>query len=142
MKIEVPIEIVSLEENNYHLLVEVKINEELKGKMVIDTGASKTVLDSNLPNIEKAEQEDQMQSSGIGGAVEVVMAQEVSLRFGAASPLVLSNIALIDLEPINELYQKATSFTIIGLLGSDLLKKYSAVINYETQLLLLKKDSR
>jgi hypothetical protein len=47
--------------------------------------------------------------------------------------------ALIDLSGINEMYQQHCNRKICGLLGSDFLLKYKAVINYERRILSLEK---
>ena len=45
MKIEVPIKIISLGSNGFHIAVDVLFNHEFEGRMIIDTGASNTVFD-------------------------------------------------------------------------------------------------
>lgn len=45
MKIEVPIKIISLGSNGFHIAVDVLLNQEFEGQMIIDTGASNTVFD-------------------------------------------------------------------------------------------------
>jgi len=78
MKIEIPIEIVELETNSFHLLIRCKINSSQEGDLVIDTGASKTVLDKNFVDVyQKTEQEEsEMQSRGLGeGSIDTEMAK-------------------------------------------------------------------
>ena len=47
------------------------------------------------------------------------------------------DVALIDLSHINDLYHHAAARTICGLIGSDLLVKYKAVIDYSRLKLTL-----
>ena len=43
-KIEIPLKLVELENENYHILVEIKFSDNEPQMWVIDSGASKTVL--------------------------------------------------------------------------------------------------
>jgi hypothetical protein len=43
----------------------------------------------------------------------------------------------MDMNHINELYQKVSDYKICGLLGSDFLLKYNAVIDYKRRVLKL-----
>ncbi len=45
--IRIPVEIIKLEDNSFHMLVHVE-TDGVQGDMIIDTGASVTVLDSLL----------------------------------------------------------------------------------------------
>lgn len=128
----VPVEVVELEENSYHILVNCIINGNEKGCFVVDTGASKTVVDSSfLKYYNSIETElGDMYSGGLGGEIpNMKIAELKSLEFGnfyIESP----HIALIDLDNINAMYQHHCNRSINGLLGSDILVKYNAVIDY------------
>lgn len=141
--VEIPVNTVELDTCNYHLLVEVVINDLLKTWWVIDTGASRSVMDASL---DKYYQEDEtidssdIQSAGIQGT-------QLDLKVGKIEKLdvggfVVENtiVALIDLDHINVLYEKYSAMKISGLIGSDLLKKYGAVIDYEKSVLSLKNN--
>ena len=140
--IEIPIEVVELEENSFHLLVECEINSSQKGEMVIDTGASKTVLDKNfVDDYQKAEQEEsEVKSRGLGeGSIDTEMAKIDSFQI---SDLFINNFscALIDLSGINEMYRQYCDREICGLLGSDFLLKYNGIIDYSRRVLQLNKE--
>jgi 4-diphosphocytidyl-2C-methyl-D-erythritol kinase len=47
MKINIPLHIIDLQDDGYHLLVEVKVGRS-RYKVVLDTGASKTVFDQTM----------------------------------------------------------------------------------------------
>lgn len=50
MKLKIPIKIIELEPESFHLFIECKINRKL-ANILVDTGASKTVFDINrIPN--------------------------------------------------------------------------------------------
>nr|WP_320117471.1 retropepsin-like aspartic protease [uncultured Marinifilum sp.] len=139
MDIEIPIEIIELENNSYHLLIKCTINSLQEGELVIDTGASKTVLDKNFVDVyEKFEQnESEMQSRGLGeGSIETQMGKIESFQIGE---LIVDDFscALIDLSGINEMYQQYCQRKICGLLGSDFLLKHHGIINYREKKLKL-----
>ena len=137
MKIEIPIEIIELESNSYHLLVKCEINGNQTGELVIDTGASKTVLDKNFVSEYKSTEtmDSEMQSRGLGeGSIETEMVKVPKFCLG---DLVVEDFscALIDLSGINEMYQQYCNREICGLLGSDFLLKHQAIIDYRNRIL-------
>ena len=137
--IEIPIEIVELEDNSFHLLISCTINCNQQGEMVIDTGASKTVLDKNFVSVyTKVEQvESEIQSKGLGeGSIETQMVKIRNFKIGELS-VDNFNCAFIDLSGINEMYRQYCKREICGLLGSDFLLKYKGIINYDRRTLQL-----
>ena len=48
MEIKIPIEIVELEDNSFHIIVSLQIGS-IEGDFIIDTGASVTVIDKLTP---------------------------------------------------------------------------------------------
>lgn len=139
MKIEIPIEIIELENESFHLLISCKVNGSHEGDLVIDTGASKTVLDRNfVPDYELSEnQTSEIQSRGLGeGSLNTEMVKIESFQLG---DLLVNDFhcALIDLEGINEMYKEHCQREICGLLGSDFLLKHRAIINYGRRILEL-----
>ncbi|PKQ61407.1 hypothetical protein BZG02_15745 [Labilibaculum filiforme] len=140
MKIEIPIEIIELENESFHLLVRCKVNSNHEGDLVIDTGASKTVLDRNfVPAYTVSEhQTSEIKSRGLGeGSLNTEMVKIDSFQLGE---LLVADFhcALIDLAGINEMYREHCSREICGLLGSDFLLKHHAIIDYERQIMELK----
>ena len=68
----VDIKIIELEPNSYHLIVEAEFSNYLKGFLIIDTGASRSVFDYNFLNSQirnenVVKSEDSM---GINAAIE------------------------------------------------------------------------
>ena len=131
---KIPIELVELERHNYHLLVKAKFEDREFGYWIIDTGASKTVFDKGLKqyyDLIDADDDEEYQSAGISeGMVETSVGEVRSVSLG---DLKLKNqkVALINLDHVNEIYQKYRDVRICGLLGSDLLKKFQCVIDYK-----------
>jgi len=140
--VHIPIEIIELETQSFHLLVKCTINGEQQGEMVIDTGASKTVFDKNfVSNYQhKNQDKDDLQSCGLGGEDIVSDLVEIeSLGFGDFISEKL-NVVLIDLDQINNMYEKHCQRQICGLLGSDFLLQNSAIIDYQKSILILSKN--
>lgn len=126
----VPLELVELEDNSFHLLVKVDA-DGIEGDMIIDTGASVTVLDRKLfAGKEVGESEGQMQSGSVTGQIENVQLIEVEVLRVGGRKLKRVRMAGIDLEYVNEMYGKHLSRRIIGLLGSDFCVRFGVCIDY------------
>ncbi|MBL7972568.1 MAG: retropepsin-like domain-containing protein [Prolixibacteraceae bacterium] len=131
--IEIPLQIIELEQENYHILIEGHFKDETPSYWIIDTGASKTVLDLNMkPFFEliDSDETDDYQSAGINqGMMETSVGRMSYLRFGNMQ-ITDQKVALIDLNHVNDIYSKYTTFRIAGLLGGDILMQKECVIDY------------
>jgi len=141
-KFKIPITIIELDSRSYHLLIEVYINK-LPVNVIIDTGASRTVFDKSLLGdklrIVKHSNLEEIQSAGIiAGNIESDYAIADSFKLGQLK-LRDFPVVLIDMNGINQLYKKVTGKEVHGLLGSDFLLDFNAVINYGKASLVLKK---
>ncbi|MCF8426902.1 MAG: retroviral-like aspartic protease family protein [Bacteroidia bacterium] len=140
VKTIVPLEILEIESDNYHLFVLVKIGRR-NARMLLDTGASKTAFDSNQIKkfIGKNEPENLgINSVGLGSnQVATHLTQLTSLKIGEIA-LKKVDIAVLDLAHVNEAYQILGFPEIDGVLGSDILVKLKAIINLEKLVLKLK----
>ncbi len=154
--IKIPIEVITLEDDSYHLLVACRINDS-QNFLVIDTGASKTVLDANfVTDYTVAADEQKIKSQGVGDEQFVTQMVEVDkIEIGLAvnklededyqsfadckESVEINHFkcALIDLSALNTMYKRYCNRTICGLLGSDFLLKYAAIIDYQRKTLLL-----
>lgn len=139
MKTTLPIEIITLEDESYHIMIEVTLSKQLKGDLIIDTGASKSVFDKQFVSeyIEDIEDVEDNNSSGINAMLSEAQAGTLpSLLF---NELELNNYKciLLDLSHINSFYKKHTNKQIAGLIGSDFLLKYNAVIDYKKATLTI-----
>ena len=131
-------ELVELEDNSYHLIVPVQIGS-IEGDFIIDTGASVTVIDRNTPFSHEAIADvPEINSGGVSGRIEEV--KLVNLPTFQIGDYTIENLhaAVIDLDYVNTLYEKQLRRRISGLLGSDFLVKFKAVIDYENKYLRLK----
>ncbi|RLD64190.1 MAG: hypothetical protein DRJ01_01615 [Bacteroidetes bacterium] len=143
MKYEIPISLVEIEKNNFHLFVNVIFNDDETGEIIIDTGASKTVFDaSRLEKYSKIiENSEEIKSSGINA--NLTDTQLVTVNKIQIGDLSIKNFkaVLLNLDHINSLYADINNKQIWGLLGGDFLTKYNAKIDYENKLLILKMKS-
>ena len=140
MKHKITLQLIELEDNNFHLIVPVIFPENEKHYWIIDTGASKTVFDLNLKHLYESEGEgyNQIHTAGIGE-------KPIQTSIAELKPFNLQKIhvkklkvALLDLSHINNFYSGAANLNICGLLGSDFLLDYNAIINYRAKTLTLK----
>lgn len=140
MGIKLPIEIIELESSNYHVLVSATMADGTTDNWVIDTGASKSVFDKNLAEFIAATEDGSEELHAANMSEEPLKTSLGILKPLFFGKLKVENmkVALLDMNQINELYQKATDIKICGLLGSDFLLKYNAIIDYKRRMLKLK----
>lgn len=138
-KIILPLVLVELEDSNYHIMIDTSFADGFKGMWIIDTGASKTVLDSNLENYFTPYETPltEIESMGIGSSSIETKSGCIDTLFIGQGIINNLMVALIDLSQINLLYQKYTSYTITGLLGSDFLLEHNALIDFKKRLVQL-----
>lgn len=135
---EIPLILVELERENYHILIEGHFQDKTTTCWIIDSGASKSVLDINLKGyyeIIGSDNDDDYQSAGINqGMLETSVGKIPYLRFGKLE-IKNQKMALIDLSHVNDIYSKYTSYRISGLLGGDILMHYRCTIDYRQKII-------
>ncbi len=140
MKIKIPLQLIELEEENYHLFTECTFDNGENGFWAIDTGASKTIFNRLLTDLylcDDESDEKNIHSSGIGETLfETILGTVIPFSMGSYRIEKLQ-VALIDLSHINRLYHQTTSINICGLIGGDFLFRHKAVIDYKKKLLIL-----
>jgi hypothetical protein len=137
-EIQVPVELVELDENSFHLIVTIAVGS-IEGDFIVDTGASITVIDQCTPfSYEPLDNARGIHSGGIGGEIGEV--KLVSLPTFQVGEHILEKVrvALLDLQYVNTLYGKHLRRRVVGLLGCDFLARYNATIDYENKRLTLK----
>lgn len=128
---KIKLELIKIEGNGYHLGFEAKING-ITGFLLLDTGASKTVLDKNqsdLFNIKNLELLDE-KSTGLGTNTMEIHAAQVDLFELGSKKIENITLAILDLNHVNETYEKLGLKKIQGVLGSDLLYEFKGIINF------------
>ncbi len=141
MTTEVPLQIIDLQDDGFHPWVEVVIY----GKaylLVLDTGASKTAFDKEIlknANNHAVFLETDKLSTGLGTTTMASFTATIhDMQIGALH-IPEFEVAVLDLSTINHAYSKLNKPTVLGVLGGDILMKYSAIIDYGMQTLTLKK---
>ncbi|PTN08665.1 aspartyl protease family protein [Mangrovibacterium marinum] len=131
--IELPLEIVELEEHNFHLMLKSRLWNGDQAWWIVDTGASKTVFDCNQEqyfSLVQSTSRQKYQSAGINeGMVDTKVGNIAKIQFGQVKIRNLK-VALIDLKHVNEIYQRYHNKQVAGLLGSDVLANYGCQIDY------------
>ncbi len=121
-----------------HFKVTAHING-IKGKFIIDTGASNTCIDKELIEHFKLISEDSDTKAAGAGATDMKtqLAKDNSLRIGKWKSK-KNSIIVFDLSHVNEALTNHNSKPVHGIIGADILKKGKAVIDYKSNLLFLK----
>ena len=138
-KIKIPLKLLKLDENGFHLLVEVFIFGQ-KYYAVLDTGASKTVFDKTAIQahiaFEMLISTDKV-STGLGtNSMESHTLVIPCLELGKLK-LMDFEVAILDLSAISHAYAMLDLPPVIGVIGGDILQQYSANIDYKLSKLTL-----
>jgi hypothetical protein len=139
MKISIPLKLVTLQEDGFHILVEAQLNGE-NLLMVVDTGASRSCFDihflENLINKDLLQSNESM-TSGIGtNSLNSVITIVDELCIGELTVKNYEAVG-IDMSHIHHAYTMAGVAKVDGILGGDILLKHNAVINYRKRVLLM-----
>lgn len=141
-KYKLPLEVVDLQGDGFHLLVEVVVFGQ-SFKAVLDTGASKSAFDMEI--ISGLAPEDQIihvpdhHAIGLGTTtMERYYVVCPELKMG---DLIIENyeVPVFDLSAIKFAYDKLDLPSVIGVIGGDILMDYQGIINYKNLSLTLSK---
>lgn len=129
--VEITFDVVELEEQAYHILVEAEFDDFKNGWWIIDTGASRSVFDQTMSELYVQENRDSVLATGLGQEMVETGSGSISdFVLGGASWGTLK-VALVDFQHINAEYSKFTDKKIIGLLGADFLLATSAILDFK-----------
>jgi predicted aspartyl protease len=131
----IPVQLTAIEEDGFHLMIEVEVNG-IPARMLIDTGASRSVFDLERINrffeqVDPEMEENEQLSTGLGTREmqsQVLWLNE--LKIGELSIRKYPAV-VIDMSHVNLSYSELGLEPIDGVLGSDILLKYGAVIDYK-----------
>ncbi len=132
MKFQIPIKILRLDPNSFHPLVKANING-VECYLILDTGASRSVFDINAFEVTFIDNEPGKEIMPAG-----IIEGKIENKLGNLSNFSLKDFRLenlegvfINLNHINNLYSQIKKpHRISGLIGSDFLVKYNAVIDF------------
>jgi hypothetical protein len=138
--ISIPLNIIDLHGDGFHPVLDIVLFNK-PFKVVLDTGASRTAFDRDLliqanemANIIASER----LSTGLGtNTMESATAVIENIWIGDMM-IPEMEVAVLDLSAINIAYRELGHPEVLGVLGSDVLMKYKAVIDFGKNLLLLK----
>lgn len=139
----IPFKVLKIDADGFHLMIKLKINGK-PANLIIDTGASKTVFDikriEKFVGAKKFDTHDKL-SSGLG--TNTMQSQLTKLDKINIGKIEIKNYdtILLDLSHVNNSYEQAGLKAIEGVLGSDILLKYKAVIDYDKKEMKLKSIS-
>ena len=130
-------EVVSLEEGTIHLLVQTVAEGAENYWWVVDTGASKSVVDRSFASNFVHDESAGAMATGLGKElIETSNGMISDFQLGGIrfEPL---QVAIVDLHHINDEYSKYSDKRIAGLLGSDFFFRERAIIDYEDRSISL-----
>ena len=145
MPTKVPLDIIAIEEDGFHLMVKVEVNG-IPARMLLDTGASRSVFDKDrlgrffeeLPDMAENEQK----STGLG--TREMQSQALYLETLTIGELLVKKYpaVVLDMSHVNISSSELGMEPIDGVLGSDILIKYGALIDYGKGLLRINKRKK
>ncbi|MDD2549658.1 MAG: retropepsin-like aspartic protease [Bacteroidales bacterium] len=141
MEKNIPFEIKETEDGSFHPIVQAEIDGQAIF-LIIDTGASRTVLDKGLVNNYTITQNSHQEAFAAGinaQKLEVEQAVIPNLKIGS---IVFSSLRVFstDLKPVSALFEEITKTTIDGLLGCDFFYANNATLNFNKKVITLGKS--
>lgn len=140
MNTQISFKVISIQERGFHVLLKIKINGK-SAHMVLDTGASQTVLDKNRVHRfvdEKEFEKNEALSTGLG--TNSMESHIVHIRKMQLGDLIIkdSSFILLDLSIVNTSYKQIGMKPLDGIIGSDVLMMHKAVIDFQKKVLKLR----
>lgn len=141
--ITVPLTLINLNDDGFHLLVEIVVFGS-KHWAVVDTGASRSVfnkafIEQNSDYIITPDTED-ASATTLFATSSTIQAVIPKLKIGKLIIKSYPAVAL-DLETVNDAYVLMGHPRIAAIIGSDIFHKYQAKINYKKLKILFSAKS-
>lgn len=136
----IPFKVLTIDDEGYHLTIRIRINGKF-ANVIIDTGASKSVFDQKkivkYVTHKKFDKHEKL-STGLGS--NKMKSQTTILKKINIGDVEILNYTtvLMDLSHVNISYRQLGLSAVEGVLGSDILLKYKAVIDFEKKVMKLK----
>lgn len=122
-----------------HLEVKAKINN-VKGRFILDTGASNSCVGLDLIEYFKLDAKESETKAAGAGAINMETQQSENNKLQVKSWKTKQlNLVLFDLSHVNTALEQHNAKKIHGIIGADILQKGKAFIDYNKNLLYLKK---
>jgi predicted aspartyl protease len=125
--------------NTNHFELKAKLNN-VKGRFILDTGASNSCIDINLAKKFKLDVKDSNTKAAGAGAigVETKVSTKNNIEINQWKYQKFT-VVLLDLTHVNTALTEHHAEAVDGIIGADILEKGKAIINYEKKSLYLKK---
>ena len=149
MKIVLPIKLLKIEGDGFHLSVKMRVNGK-SANMILDTGASKTVFDktriAKFIGEEKFKENERL-STGLGTnsmLSETLPVKKIEFVQTVKKKISIENYeaVILDLSHVNVTYEKLGLKSVDGVLGSDIFNAYKAVIDFGKKKMTLVATNR
>lgn len=130
--IAVPLTLINLNDDGFHLLVEITVFGS-KYWAVVDTGASRSVFDKSFIELNSADSvtaAEENNATTLFTTSATIQAVIPKLKIGKLAIKSYPAVAL-DLETVNEAYTQLGHPRVIAIIGSDIFYRYHAKINYK-----------
>lgn len=133
--ITVPLILINLQDNGFHLLVEIVVFGE-KLFAVVDTGASRSVFDKGLleKHITELSSNEETQAATIFSSATTLEGIIPKLKIGKLTLKNYKSVGL-DLQSVTDAYLQLGHPAIAGIIGGDILMKFHAKIDYQKEVL-------
>lgn len=125
-----------------HLELKAKING-VKGRFILDTGASNSCVDLNsIDNFGLIARESETKAAGAGATdMETQVSDNNNLKIGNWTTHKL-HLVLFDLSHVNTALTQHDAKKVDGIIGADILQKGKAFIDYNKNVLYLRKTKK
>lgn len=138
MTLRIPFQIVELEHQSYHIIIEGKI-DDTSITLIVDTGASRTIIDKIFAH--------KLEKLALGTEKPIatgLSAEQIPVELYNISKLTLEGVLFeniqsltADLTAINDIYTNLTGRTIGGLIGCDFLLEKVKSIDFKKKYLTI-----
>jgi hypothetical protein len=125
-----------------HLEFDAKLNG-VKGRFILDTGASNSCVGMHLIDHFKLEaQESDTKAAGAGATdMETQQSENNTLEIGKWKTKKF-DLVLFDLTHVNAALEQYEAEKVHGIIGADVLEKGKAIIDYSNKVLYLRKGKK
>jgi predicted aspartyl protease len=133
--ITVPLQVINLQDDGFHLLVEIVVFGETLFA-VLDTGASRSVFDKTLmeKHVNEISVSEETQAATIFSTSETLQGIIPKLKIGGLTLKNYEAVAL-DLQSVTDTYLTMGHPAIAAIIGGDILMAYKAKIDYQKLVL-------
>ena len=125
-----------------HFEIKASING-IKGRFILDTGASNSCVDFNgIDNFKLIAEESDTKAAGAGATdMETQLSKNNILKIGKWNTHKL-HLVLFDLSHVNTALTDHNAKEVDGIIGADILRRGKAFIDYSKNVLYLRKTKK